>query len=79
MLETTDITQELDGVRTVDGLDVRIDSGEVHGLLGPNGAGKTTTINLFLGFLRPTGGTVRIANWCRRWESNPHSLSARGF
>ena len=60
MLEATDLTKEFDGVRAVDQLDLSIGPGEVYGLLGPNGAGKTTTINLFLGFLRPTKGTVRI-------------------
>ena len=60
MLEATDLTKEFNGVRAVDGLNLSIGPGEVYGLLGPNGAGKTTTINLFLGFLRPTGGTARV-------------------
>jgi ABC-2 type transport system ATP-binding protein len=44
----------------LDGLDLRVDRGEVFGLLGPNGAGKTTTVKLLLGLTRPTkgGGTV---------------------
>lgn len=37
-----------------------LDAGEVVGLLGPNGAGKTTTINMILGVLEPSGGTIRI-------------------
>jgi ABC-2 type transport system ATP-binding protein len=44
----------------VDGLDLRIERGEVFGLLGPNGAGKTTTILMLLGLTEPTGGSVRI-------------------
>ena len=44
----------------LDGLDLAVAQGEVHGFLGPNGAGKTTTIRILLGLLRPGGGTVRL-------------------
>src|SRR3712207_2516385 len=44
----------------VDGVSFRVGRGEIVGLLGPNGAGKTTTINMVLGVLAPTAGTVRI-------------------
>ncbi|UFU07411.1 ABC transporter ATP-binding protein [Ruania halotolerans] len=46
--------------RALDGLDLRVTPGEVHGLLGPNGAGKTTTIRILLGLLRPTSGTAQL-------------------
>jgi ABC-2 type transport system ATP-binding protein len=48
--------------RTValDGLDLGVAAGEVHGFLGPNGAGKTTTIRILLGMLRSGGGTARL-------------------
>jgi ABC-2 type transport system ATP-binding protein len=45
----------------VDGLSLRVESGECFGLLGPNGAGKTTTINMIAGLLMPTAGSVHIA------------------
>ena len=48
------------GPRALDGLDLRVTTGEVHGLLGPNGAGKTTTIRVLLGLLRADAGTVRL-------------------
>jgi ABC-2 type transport system ATP-binding protein len=41
-------------------LDLHIHAGEIYALLGANGAGKTTTLNLFLGFVAPTAGTVRV-------------------
>ena len=44
----------------LDGLDLEVDRGEVHGFLGPNGAGKTTTIRILLGLIRADGGTARL-------------------
>ena len=48
--------------RTValDGLDLDVVAGEVHGFLGPNGAGKSTTLRVLLGLLRADGGTVEL-------------------
>jgi ABC-2 type transport system ATP-binding protein len=47
-------------VVAVDGLDLVVPAGGVHGFLGPNGAGKTTTIRMLLGLTRPTSGEVRL-------------------
>lgn len=68
MTATTDApVVEIDGLvktfgstRALDGLDLQVGRGEVHGFLGPNGAGKTTTIRVLLGLLRATSGTVRL-------------------
>jgi ABC-2 type transport system ATP-binding protein len=46
--------------RALDGLDLTVQAGEVHGFLGPNGAGKTTTIRVLLGLLRADAGTARL-------------------
>ncbi|GAA3224096.1 ABC transporter ATP-binding protein [Nonomuraea helvata] len=46
--------------RALDGLDLTVRTGEVHGFLGPNGAGKSTTIRILLGMVRPDAGTVRL-------------------
>jgi ABC-2 type transport system ATP-binding protein len=62
-----DNTVELDGVvkgfgqvRALDGLDLAVATGEVHGFLGPNGAGKSTAMRVLLGLLRADEGTVRL-------------------
>ena len=44
----------------LDGLDLTVTTGEVHGFLGPNGAGKSTTIRVLLGLLRADAGTARL-------------------
>jgi ABC-2 type transport system ATP-binding protein len=44
----------------VDGISFDVERNEIVGLLGPNGAGKTTTINMILGVLEPSAGTIRI-------------------
>src|ERR671918_910192 len=47
-------------VRALDGLDLNVAAGEVHGFLGPNGAGKSTTIRVLLGLLRADAGDIRM-------------------
>jgi len=47
-------------VTALDGLDLTVHTGEVHGFLGPNGAGKTTTIRILLGLMRHDGGRARL-------------------
>jgi ABC-2 type transport system ATP-binding protein len=47
-------------LRALDGLDLAVAPGEVHGFLGPNGAGKSTTIRVLLGLLRKDGGEARL-------------------
>src|ERR1700752_4727619 len=47
-------------VRALDGLDLSVADGEVHGFLGPNGAGKSTTIRVLLGLLRADSGEARL-------------------
>lgn len=46
--------------RAVDGLDLAVEEGGVHGFLGPNGSGKTTTIRMLLGLVEPDAGDVRV-------------------
>jgi ABC-2 type transport system ATP-binding protein len=53
--------------RALDGLDLSIATGEVHGFLGPNGAGKTTTIRILLGLLRADAGRTTVLD-CDPWK-----------
>lgn len=48
------------GVQAIDGLDLEIRPGQVHGLIGPNGSGKTTTLNVISGYYAPQRGTVSL-------------------
>ncbi|HEX6475251.1 MAG TPA: ATP-binding cassette domain-containing protein [Candidatus Limnocylindria bacterium] len=49
--------------RAVDGIDLRVERGEIFGVLGPNGAGKTTTMKMLATLLEPTEGTARILGY----------------
>ncbi|MEZ5287613.1 MAG: ABC transporter ATP-binding protein [Vicinamibacterales bacterium] len=51
----------------VDGVDLAVSAGQIHGFLGPNGAGKTTTIRIVAGLLKPTAGRILV---------NGHDLAA---
>jgi ABC-2 type transport system ATP-binding protein len=57
---TAGLTKAFGATRALDGLDLEVARGEVHGFLGPNGAGKTTTIRILLGLLRADGGEARV-------------------
>ena len=50
------------GVRAIDGLDMTIRPGEVHGLIGPNGSGKTTTLNVISGYYTPQEGEAFLGS-----------------
>jgi ABC-2 type transport system ATP-binding protein len=51
------------GPRAVDGIDLRVEPGEIYGFLGPNGAGKSTTVLVLTTLLPPTAGTARVAGY----------------
>ena len=51
------------GPRAVDGIDLRVEPGQVYGFLGPNGAGKSTTVHMLTTLLPPTAGTARVAGF----------------
>ena len=75
MRDTNDIVVEglvrefKGGIRAVDGIDLRVEPGEIYGFLGPNGAGKSTTVLMLTTLLPATAGTARVAG---------HDISTEG-
>ena len=59
-IETIGLVKSFGRVRALDGLDLRVRTGEVHGFLGPNGSGKTTTIRILLGLMRADAGRATL-------------------
>jgi ABC-2 type transport system ATP-binding protein len=59
-IRTEGLVKTFGHTRALDGLDLAVRTGEVHGFLGPNGAGKTTTIRILLGLLRADAGTATL-------------------
>src|SRR5438876_3735209 len=60
VLSVTNLCKTYGDTVAVEGISFDVGRNEIVGLLGPNGAGKTTTINMVLGVLEPTSGTIRI-------------------
>ncbi|WP_345503712.1 ABC transporter ATP-binding protein [Pedococcus ginsenosidimutans] len=60
VLEATGLRKSFGSTVALDGLDLTVHEGEVHGFLGPNGAGKSTTIRILLGLLRADAGSVQL-------------------
>jgi ABC-2 type transport system ATP-binding protein len=61
VLGVTDLCKSYAHIVAVERISFSVHRNEIVGLLGPNGAGKTTTINMILGVLAPTSGSIRIA------------------
>jgi ABC-2 type transport system ATP-binding protein len=59
-IEASGLVKMFGELRAVDGVDLSVRTGVVHGFLGPNGAGKTTTIRMLGTLLRPDGGSARV-------------------
>jgi ABC-2 type transport system ATP-binding protein len=59
-VSTSGLVKTFGATRALDGLDLEVGSGEVHGFLGPNGAGKSTAIRVLLGLLRADAGSVHV-------------------
>jgi branched-chain amino acid transport system ATP-binding protein len=78
LLAVEGVRKAFGGLRAVQGVDFRLEEGELLALIGPNGAGKTTLFHLLSGFLAPDAGSIRYAG-----ESlaglRPHAICRRGM
>ena len=71
VIRTEGLRKTFGSTVALDGVDLRVDRGEVHGFLGPNGAGKSTTIRVLLGLIRADAGVVSVLGedpWTRAVE-----------
>jgi ABC-2 type transport system ATP-binding protein len=57
------LVRDFKTLRAVDGIDLRVEPGEIYGFLGPNGAGKSTTVLMLTTLLPPSAGTARVAGF----------------
>ena len=60
LLVLTGLKRHFGGVKAVDGVDLTVRAGQVHGLIGPNGSGKSTVVNVVSGLYTPTAGTLSL-------------------
>lgn len=58
LLECRNVIMQFGGLKALDGVNLQVMQGTVHGLIGPNGSGKSTTMNVLTGIYQPTGGSV---------------------
>jgi ABC-2 type transport system ATP-binding protein len=72
IIRATNIYKSYKQVKAVDGVDLKIHSGEFLALLGPNGAGKTTLVEMIEGLQNPDKGEILIKN--KPWKNNSHEL-----
>ena len=62
-IEVNNLTKIYGGQRAIDGISFSLKPGEIVGFLGPNGAGKSTTMKILTGYLRPSSGTAKVADF----------------
>ncbi len=60
LLEARALVRHFGGVKAVDGVDLTVRAGTIHGLIGPNGSGKSTLVNVLSGLYTPTGGEMAL-------------------
>ena len=85
MIETRGLTKAFGDLVAVNGLDLRVRKGRIHGFVGPNGAGKTTTMKMLIGSIRGTKGEASSmvtppAPWRPedRWATPPSAPPSTG-
>jgi len=73
MLEIKKLYKDYGNHVAIDGIDLKIEKGQIYGILGPNGAGKSTTIGMIIGLIKKTSGEIiyeEETNKIRKWKEN---------
>lgn len=78
VLEVAHLCKSFAGLKAVDDVSFRVETGEILGLIGPNGSGKTTLINLITGLLPATSGTVTVDGY-ETTGRKPHRVARAGI
>src|SRR2546423_2000175 len=78
LLDVRRLTKRFGGLRALDGVDLTVAAGQIHGLIGPNGAGKTTFFNLVTGLLVPTSGEILLEG-ASIVGRKPHQVTKAGI
>ena len=78
MIAIQNLRKQYGAFTAVDGVDLDVQGGEIHGFLGPNGAGKTTSIRMIAGLLKPTAGRI-VVNGHDLAESPERAKASLGF
>ena len=73
------LTKSFAGQRVLDGVDIALDTGEVHVLLGANGSGKSTLVKILTGVYQPDAGRIRIGGRVLSGIASPHEANALGI
>jgi lipopolysaccharide export system ATP-binding protein len=79
-LRAQGLVKKYGGRRVVDGVDFRLEPGEIVALLGPNGAGKTTSFYMMVGFVRPNAGSIHLGEQAiTRWPMHRRARAGLGY
>jgi ABC-2 type transport system ATP-binding protein len=74
LIEARDLKKHFGATQAVDGVSLRVESGQAYGLVGPDGAGKTTTLRLLVGALTPDSGSASVAGFDLQTQTEPARL-----
>lgn len=77
LLEVKDVSIQFGGLKVIEKMNLKLNSGELIGLIGPNGAGKTTAFNLITGIYKPTSGDIFLDGE-RITDLKAHAIAGRG-
>lgn len=79
ILQCDDVTVEFDGFKAVQGMNLKLEKGELRFLIGPNGAGKTTMLDVICGKVRPSGGKVTFGGKVDITKKKEHQIAELGI